>query len=268
MSFFKDVGNFFSKEIPKFVTETVPSVFEKETYAPDLVEGRKEVERLKKAVEASRDRFFEEQAQLAKAQSRFENLTEQFANAGLSVDTSRFTVSPSLIKELSESQRTVRDIMQAYRTVTNVMSLGLTELIYIHADIKEERETLKRQIKILKGTRSRFDQGTDQLIRVRKAIEAETVRAVEALKAAGIEDSVSAVSELTAAEAQVAARQQMAARLLGIGTEISAITDLIGFSETELAAIHPILPEEETSPEAIDRLMTEEEKAILQEANG
>lgn len=268
MSFFKDVGNFFSKEIPKFVTETVPSVFEKETYAPDLVPLRKKFARAKTGVELARNRFFEEQAKLAKAQSRFDNLTEQFAGNGPTVDTSQFTVSPSLVKELNETQKTFRDITQAYRTVTNVVSLGLTELIYVHADIDEERRTLNRQIKVLHGTRARFDGGTNQLVQAREALEAETAKAVKALQSAGIEPGASAVSELTATEAQVAAKREMAARLLGLKTDLGAITDLTGFSSAELEAIEPILPEEETSPEELDRLMTEDEKAVLKEANG
>jgi len=186
MSFIKDVGNFFTKEIPKFVTKTVPSVFEPETYAPDLVPLRKTVDALKADVTRARERFYTEKS-------------------------------------------TARDIAKVSRTLSGVVTLGLAELIYVHADIEEERRTLNRQRAILTGTRKRFDKGIAELVAARKLILSQVQLIEKELADAGIEVGPSAASELTATQAEDIARREMAARLLGLGTDADTIMSLTGW---------------------------------------
>jgi len=189
MSFIKDVGNFFTKEIPKFVTKTVPSVFEPETYAPDLVPLRKTVDALKADVTRARERFYTEK---------------------------------------SATMATARDIAKVSRTLSGVVTLGLAELIYVHADIEEERRTLNRQRAILTGTRKRFDKGIAELVAARKLILSQVQLIEKELADAGIEVGPSAASELTATQAEDIARREMAARLLGLGTDADTIMSLTG----------------------------------------
>lgn len=268
MSFLNDVGNFFTKEIPKFVTKTVPSVFEKDTYAPDLKPLRTSVERLKGEVQQTRDRFFAEQASLDQSEEQYRNLTERYANNAQAFDASQYTVSPSLIRELNDTQKTFRDIAKVSRTVSTVATLGLAELIYVHADIDEERRTLTRQKAILTGTKKRFATGVKKIINARKAFEAEIAKVKAELTAKGIEIGPSAASEATAAEARLAVRRVMAARLLGSGTDPATITELTGFSEDQLAEITPLPPEADDASEDASDLMTEDEKNLLIEAKG
>lgn len=268
MSFFEDVGKFFTKEIPKFVTETVPSIFEKDTYAPDLKPLRASVERLKGEVQQIRDRFFEEHANLNASEAEYRNLTEQYATLGQEFDASQYTVSPSLVRELNDTQKTFRDIAKVSRTVSTVVTLGLAELIYVHADIEEERRALTRQKTILTGTKKRFTAGVETIIRARQAFEAEIARVKSEMTAKGIEIGPSAVSEATAAEARLAARKEMAARLLGLQTDLATIKDLTGFSDDALAEIVPQPPEADDGSEDAEALMTEDEKMLLSEAEG
>lgn len=263
MSFFKDIENFFTKEIPKFVTKTVPSVFEKETYAPDLKPMRASVERLKTEVQRARDEFYVEQANLNQAEARYLELSERYDTIVGAV--SRHAVSPSLVRELNDTEKTLRDIAKVSRTVTSVATLGLAELAFIHADIAEERRKLTRQQTVLSGTKKRFVAGIRNLVKARKAFETEINKVEAELAAKGIDAGPSAVSEATAADARLAARRKMAGRLLGLETDLATIKDLTGFSEAELASIAPVPPEAEDGSEEPDA-MTDDEKSLLREA--
>lgn len=263
MGFFDDVGNFFSKEIPKFFTKTIPSAFEKETYAPDLVPLRKRVADLKTSVANKREQFYAEQAALTAANARYVQLSDDFETTGGTVAEFDLEKTDRLTRELDGTEKTLRDIAQVSRTVTNVVTLGLAELAYVHADIEEERRTLSRQVIILTGTSKRFDNAIAQVVSAREAVEAQITWVEEQMASAGIEAGPSAASELTAAEAEQTARREMAARLLGLGTDMETITGLTGLTEAEVNAVEPHAPEPEAGD--ADALLTDEEKQVLAE---
>jgi hypothetical protein len=265
MSVFNDIGNFFTKEIPKFFTQTIPSAFEPETYAPDLIPLRKSVADLKVSVEKDRERFYKEQAALTAAVSRYRQLTDDFeTNVGV---TPEFDIDRTdrLTREIDEGEKTARDIAQASRTLTNIVSLGLAELGHVHADIAEERRVLNRQKTILTGTSRRFKNAIATLVSARLAVEAQITAVEQLMSGAGIEAGPSAASELTAAEAEQSARRDMAARLLGLGVDTDTITGLTGLTEAEIASIEAASPDRDDDPGDASALLTEEEQQLLSE---
>lgn len=265
MSFIKDVGNFFTKEIPKFVTKTVPSVFEPETYAPDLVPLRKTVDALKADVTRARERFYTEKSATMAAHTRYLRLSEDFKATGKSFTQFNFYDVRSLIRRVSATEKTARDIAKVSRTLSGVVTLGLAELIYVHADIEEERRTLNRQRAILTGTRKRFDKGIAELVAARKLILSQVQLIEKELADAGIEVGPSAASELTATQAEDIARREMAARLLGLGTDADTIMSLTGLSQDQIDAIPPV-DDEEDDDAAV--MITKEEQHLLSELRG
>jgi len=265
MGVFKDVGNFFTKEIPKFFTQTIPSAFEPETYAPDLVPLRKSVAELKVSVEKDRERYYKEQAALKDAVAHYRQLTDDFETHAASVPEFDIDRTDRLTREIDEGEKTARDIAQASRTLTTVVSLGLAELGYVHADIAEERRVLNRQKTILTGTSRRFKNAIIALVSARVAVEAEITSVEQQMSNAGIETGPSAASELTAAEAEQSARRDMAARLLGLGVDTDTITGLTGLTEADIASIKAASPDPDEDPADVGALLTEEEQQLLSE---
>jgi hypothetical protein len=251
MGVFDDIGVFFSKtvpnvvtkEIPKFFTQTIPSAFEKETYAPDLPPLRTEVANLEKSVERAREAFFSEQAALTTANNHYIELSEDFDNhvpSDLAEQTrARLIDAGQIATEMSNAEKTLRDVYKVTRTITTVATLGLAELGYLHADIKEERKALKHRRNVLKAMIRRYTPATEQLRKSRQTLEAETAKLKAALAEAGIEPGASAVSEKHASEGEAAARREMAARLLGGGVAPADVAELTGLSPEEVAGISP-----------------------------
>lgn len=263
MGVLKGIGDFFTKDIPKFVTKTVPSAFKPETYAPELVPLRKEVSELKTDVTSKRETFYAEQARLSEARARYVELSDTYAAQGGSAVEISVPKTDRLTEELSKTDKTINDIAQAARTVTNVATLGLADLAFVHKDASEELKTLKRQKSVLRGTLTRLVSAIEQVVNARKAVDAQVKWIGDEMAKAGIEPGPSAASELVAVQAKNQARMDMAARLLSLGTDRQTVIDLTGLDAAELDTVS-FQAADADEGDATD-LLTDDERAALGE---
>lgn len=237
----KDVGKFFSKEVPKFFNETIPSVGKAETYRPSLVPLRANRKKLEAQLASARTSFFEHKAQLAEQTARYRAMSEDYkrrfgedaANTKIRVIKDEQWDAPA-----NDAAKVLKDVDTSVRTVVSSATLGLGDVFWAPAvavRAKQEKEFLEKH-----------NAGVHKVIKtvqaaVRKITAAcqELDASIEALNAqdATVAELANERNEAAVNTARSDAVSSMAKKMLADGASVEQVELLTGLTAAQVAQL-------------------------------
>lgn len=252
MSFFKEVGKFFTKTLPRetgvFFTKTLPSIGKRETYFPSLPGLRERARALDSALEHISATYTEKMTRFHETRAEYLRLTEDFANrTGMDIKEVRAGRMPSAVwrdPPKNDFDKVMKDVEEGFRSALKFLTFEMSDGLWAPFEGKKERDYLRKRNAHVQAAINRFREAEGALTRASHELRTANARIREKLVELGAEDGDA--STIQAHEAEDRAARAMAQRLRAAGMDLAAICRITGLTEEAVAAI----PEDESLPGA------------------
>jgi len=249
----KEIPEFFAEDIPDFAGEVFDGP-DRDKKDPTLPKRRAEIAKLRAAFEAKKETFFTVRAELSESRRAHETLLETFtehdahAAPQLHVSEREWEMPGAPASSAPEAME------NSVRYVLGFVTFDLTEHAWHNKDNRQEHEYLNRQQAALKPVLRQLDRAIGDMNAERAELDSAIAEMKSKLDAAGLAADARGVSALTLQEAERAARETLAQKMLGDGSNPADIAFVTGLTLQDVAALSPI---------KADMLSDEQAKAVL-----
>jgi len=261
----QDIPRVVTKDIPRVVTKDVPQTAvklgsgvvdtgkdvldtlshadERETYAPELLRLRKQVDAADSGLSAARERFFEARQSYQLAYKRYQALTEDYAARFADASDLGLKVPPPDSGDWNDPANKAEQRLQqaegALRFVLGFATFNLSEAAWAAPEAREEVAFLRKRLDELGQARRKFEDATNDINSAMREIAEAIDRLQAQLGEADEEKLAERLSEQHLDRAQDDARLDIARSMLREGASIAQAALVTGLQPEQLEALQP-----------------------------